>query len=170
MKKTEIEQVDLSYFYQVFNSRIRASPKNASISSFLKTCTSRSQDSLKTLKRLSISKTDESKLDESGLFIWFLVKKRKMRDLIPDIEFIKYREICSDMISTLGSCSEAHFGLGKLYAHEASFDTALQHVRIAMADNKADLTYNRWHSVLNIFRVNSKKRALQAKKVAYCKD
>ena len=170
MKKLDLDQPDFSYFFQIFTSKIRASPKNPQISSYLKSCTSKSQDSLKSLKRLSIiNSAEDSTLDESGLFKWFLIKKRKMRDLIPDIEFIKYREICSEMISTLGSCSEAHFGLGKLYAHEAGFDIALQHIRIAMADNKNDLTYNRWHSVLNIFRVNSKKRALQAKKVAYCK-
>lgn len=164
----DIQIPEFSYYQQLFQLKLKTSPKNHLTESKVKKLASQSFDTLKRLKKISISKSEqESLLDQSGLFVWFLLKKRKMRDLIPDIEFIKYREICSEMISTLGSCCEAHFGLGKLYAHEASFDTALQHIRIAMGENKNDLTYNRWHSVLNIFRVNSKKRALQAKKVAH---
>lgn len=164
----EIQTPDFSYFYSLFQSKLKTSPKNFIAGLKVRKLASQSQETLKSLKKISVSKTEEETLlDQSGLFTWFLLKKRKMRDLIPDIEFIKYREICSEMISTLGSCCEAHFGLGKLYAHEANFDTALQHIRIAMGENKNDLTYNRWHSVLNIFRVNSKKRALQAKKVAH---
>lgn len=88
-----------------------------------------------------------------------------MRDLIPDIEFLKYREICTEMISALGTCCEAHFGLCKIYAREANFDTALQHIRIALNESKNDLTFHLWNAVLSVFRANSKKRAIQAKRV-----
>ena len=92
-----------------------------------------------------------------------------MRDLIPDIEFLKYREICLEMISTLGACCEAHFGLCKIFSRETNFDTALQHIRIALNENRSDRTYNLWNAVLSVFRVNSKKRAVQAKKICNSK-
>jgi hypothetical protein len=156
------------YYYNLI-SRLRSCKKNKSIGLYLKFCSGITASQLKTLqinamKTLKKPEINEI-LDSSGLFMWFIVKKRKMRDLIPDIEFLKYREICFEMISVIGNCCEAHFGLCKMYAHEANFDTALQHIRIALSDNKNDKIYNLWNAILTVFRVNSKKRALQAKKI-----
>lgn len=160
-----------SQFFSLLQSKLRSSLRNKSISKSLSSSQTKLAEQVKNLKMRShipIKKADDvNSLNQNDLFMWFLIKKRKMRDLIPDIEFLKYREICLEMISTLGSCCEAHFGLGIMYAHEANFDTALQHIRIALSDNKNDKTYNLWHSVLTAFRVNSKKRALQAKKVCH---
>ena len=101
--------------------------------------------------------------------MWFMVRKRRMRDLVPDIEYLKYKEVCLQMISKIGNCTEAHFGLGTLYAYEANFDSALSHIKIALNQSTSDLTFNVWNAVLTVFRVNSKKRALQAKKICYSK-
>lgn len=98
-----------------------------------------------------------------------MVRRRKMRDLVPDIEFIKYREVCLQMISKIGNCSEAHFGLCTLYAYETSFDMALQHLQISLRQAENDHTFNVWNAVLTVFRVNSRKKALQAKKLCYGK-
>ena len=65
-----------------------------------------------------------------------------MRDLFPDIEFLKYREVCLQMISKIENCVEAHFGLGTLYAYEANFDAAIQHMKIAYNQKNDDLTHN----------------------------
>ena len=65
-----------------------------------------------------------------------------MRDIIPDIEFLKYREVCLQMISKIENCTEAHFGLGTLYAYEANFNSALSHIKIALNQNPDDLTFN----------------------------
>ena len=161
-------------FYTFLHSKLRASGKNKGIALYLKNSSIQSSNIRKTFsvfqQRSSRNSTEKANLDENNIFMWFMVKKRQMKDLIPDIEFIKYREICSEMISTLGSCSEAHFGLGKLFAHEANFDAALQHIRIALSENKSDTTYNLWTAVLSVFRANSKKRALHAKKICYGKD
>lgn len=97
-----------------------------------------------------------------------MVKTRKMRDLVPDVEFLKYREVCLKMIQKIGNCEEAHFGLGMLYAYEANFDAALSHIKIAFEQSQLS-TFHSWVAVLTVFRVNSKKKALKAKNICYGK-
>ena len=172
-KLNDTELVPVLDFFVRLQSKIRCCKRNTQIAAYLKSFSTLSHEKLNFLKSkqsLQVKSPQEDfELDPSGIFMWFMMKKRKMRDLIPDIEFLKYREICSEMISVLGACPEAHFGIGKMFAHEVSFDLALQHIRISLSENKNDITYNLWNAILTVFRVNSKKRALQAKKICNSK-
>lgn len=100
------------------------------------------------------------RLGPSSCFMLFVLRSKSIKDLMPDIEFLKYSEVCTQMISKISNCAEAHFGLGMLKAYEWDFDTALQHLKVALTDSN-DPEIQIWSAVLTLFRVNSRRRAFQ---------
>ncbi|OMJ80440.1 hypothetical protein SteCoe_19287 [Stentor coeruleus] len=152
-------------FFSFLQTKLRRCPRNRAICSDFKSIDN-FQHSLP-IKTNLIRPEEGLKLDGSSCFMWFVLRTKKMRDLVPDIEFLKYREVCLQMISKIGNCVEAQFGLGTLQAYEGNIDAALQHIKIALSQSSADHSFNVWNAVLTVFRINSKKRALHAKKLCY---
>jgi hypothetical protein len=55
------------------------------------------------------------------------------------------------MVSRIPNCHEAHFGLGKMLAHEGNFEKSLHHLREALRYSPADGMYKLWYGVLFLF-------------------
>ena len=92
----------------------------------------------------------------------FLVRKKDMREIIPDLEFVKYKEVCYNMIYKLSSCHEAHFALARLLAHEGKFELALQHLRIALQDDSGDHMYKVWYATIMVLCMDNLETAKEA--------
>jgi hypothetical protein len=104
------------------------------------------------------------KLDSGSSFILFILRKKHYRDVFPDIELFKYKQVCSEMISKLSNCHEAHFGLAKILTHESNYELAEQHVKIALSEEKNSEMYNIWYVVLKSLSTTSKQNAISTKK------
>lgn len=90
-----------------------------------------------------------------------------MKDLIPEIELIRYKEVCSDMITKVKICPEGHFGLGKILAHEGKFDFAIHHLKLALDQSQNDKFYRLWYVVVMILNLEDKHQAMEAKNICY---
>ena len=104
------------------------------------------------------------KLDSGSSFALFVLRKKHFRDVIPDIELMKYKKVCCEMISKLNSCHEAQFGLAKLLAHEGHYEQAEDHLNIALSEEKNSTMYDTWLGVLRSLSANSKHKAKEAQK------
>jgi tetratricopeptide (TPR) repeat protein len=63
---------------------------------------------------------------------------------MPDYEIIKCKMIFNDMIEKYQDCAEAHFGLGKLLAHEGKYDHSLHQFQAAQKLKPDDVLYKTW--------------------------
>lgn len=119
-------------------------------------------------KRYTIKITG-TKLDKNSCFIWFIARKSDMKNVVPDVELIKYKQVCLDMIARLNTCAEAHFGISKLLANESKFECALQHLKISVKEQPNDKIYKLWYGVMMVISVESKPAAIEAKNICYSK-
>lgn len=109
------------------------------------------------------------KLDSGSCFILLILHQKHCRDVIPDVELEKCKKVCSDMISKLSNCHEAHFGLAKLLTHEGCYEQAEQHLSIALLEERNFDIYNMFLGVIKAISADSKTKALDAKKLCESK-
>jgi hypothetical protein len=66
-------------------------------------------------------------LDSNSCFPWFVLRgKTALRNVVPDYEIKRCKTVFSEVLSKGSDIPEAHFGLGKLQAHEGNFKHALR--------------------------------------------
>jgi hypothetical protein len=172
-------------FKQILVEKIRINHKNLILRSKLSITEDESYDATliralensyrkhKKLRNYAHSDSDQKnnlRLDPGSSFILFMLKKKHYRDVMPDIELTKYKEVCVEMISKLGSCDEAHFGLAKLLVHEANYEQAEQHLVLALAEEKHSYMYNMWLGVIKSLSAKSKLDLIYAKQLCECKS
>ena len=156
-----LDDVLNSDFVMIVQKKLRFSKRNTVIHSNNKGISRAVKESSEVNSKKFLQFEEGLKLGGSSCFMLFVLRSKSIRDLMPDIEFLKYSKVCSQMISKISNCPEAHFGLGMLEAYEGDFDTALQHLKVAFIESN-DPEIQIWSSVLTLFRVNSRRRAFQS--------
>ncbi|CAG9320552.1 unnamed protein product [Blepharisma stoltei] len=87
------------------------------------------------------------KLDIDSCFMWFIVERKTIGNIIPDYEFNRSKEIFLQMLSKADDSHELHFGIAKLLAYENNFEQALRHLKKAIEISE-DKAYKIWYIVL----------------------
>ena len=173
--------VPLKEFFKSLHSRIRINSKNLNLQSkfninqeipyedydkALLRVLENSYRKYKKPKYYSAYEEDKSglKLDSGSSFILLILRRKHYRDVAPDVELARYKEVCYEMISKLSNCHEAHFGLAKLLTYEGNYEQAEQHLNIALSEDKTSEIYNMWLGVLKSLSLNSKAKALASRR------
>ena len=112
----------------------------------------------------------------NSCFMWYIMKGKGCRDVIPDYEKNYCREVFKKMIKASPK-GEAHFGLGKLHFHDGNYQESLYHFNEALKHSD-DMVYKIWYSFIILqCACNSKEEAVQIlhklesnKKVGYIKQ
>ena len=65
--------------------------------------------------------------------IFFFIRDKDLKKLVPDYEFIACKKYFSALISSNNSCHEAYFGLGRLYGYEGRYYEGLKYMNIAIS-------------------------------------
>jgi tetratricopeptide (TPR) repeat protein len=92
-------------------------------------------------------------------FMLFIAKS--LRNLLPDIEIIKFKQTCLNIISQLDNPSEGHFGLAKIYCYEGKYTLALQQLKLIINRDPNDASYLIWKIVVKTICIKTKKQALK---------
>ena len=88
-------------------------------------------------------------LDSNSCFPWFvLTGKSALRNVVPDYEIKRCKLVFSEVLSKGAEIPEAHFGLGKLQAHEGNFKHALRQIGMALEKAAGDPLYITWQAVM----------------------
>jgi tetratricopeptide (TPR) repeat protein len=85
-------------------------------------------------------------LDINSCFMWYILKSKGCRNIIPDYELTYCREVLKNTIKKIPK-GETYFGLGKLYFHDESYQESLYHFTEALKYSN-DLLFKSWYSFL----------------------
>ena len=72
------------------------------------------------------------KLEPASCFMWFLIKRKSIGDVLPDYELSYCKKIFKEMINKQPSCHEALFGLAKLLFHDKKHMKSLNYLEKAI--------------------------------------
>lgn len=91
---------------------------------------------------------NKSKLEPTSCLMLYIVSAKASRDIIPDYEIRQSFKAFNNLLSKVGDCHEAHFGLGKLYSHLGKMDKAINHLKDATRLNIKDEAYKLWYALV----------------------
>ena len=80
----------------------------------------------------------------NSCLIWYIMKGKGCRDVLPDYELTYCREIFRKMLKGTPN-GETHFGLGKLLFHDENIQESLYHFAEALKYSN-DMIFKQWHS------------------------
>lgn len=89
-----------------------------------------------------------------------------LKNILPDIEIIKFKQTCLTIISTLDTPNEGHFGLVKIFCYEEKYKEAVHHLKHLMKSDPNDSSYLTWLIILKFKQVKNTKDALKVKNLA----
>ena len=102
--------------------------------------------------KTSMIDVQSKSLDSNSCFPWFIVTgKTSLRNLVPDYEIKRCKAVFNEVLTKGSDIPEAHFGLGKLHAHEGKYKHALLSIKLASAKASKDPLYTTWQAVMLIF-------------------
>jgi tetratricopeptide (TPR) repeat protein len=166
----ENKEVD---FFEVRASKVRISKKNRIMKQQLSiedlndsytTCFS--QENFERLVESQLSRPPERtglKLEPGSCFLWYILPAPAFKDVISDYEMKKCKQVFKSIIKKLPDCHEAHFGIGKLLAHQGLLERARKHLLKALTVNPNDKLYKIWNLV-----VHNKEFKNRAEALSFC--
>lgn len=82
----------------------------------------------------------------NSCFMWYVLKGKSARNVIPDYELTYCREVFKKMLRGSPN-AETHFGLGKLLFHDENNQESLYHFTEALKYSN-DMLYKQWHTFM----------------------
>ncbi|OMJ76044.1 hypothetical protein SteCoe_24679 [Stentor coeruleus] len=108
----------------------------------------------------SMENTMVYKLEPGSCFLWFVLPKSSFKDVISDYEIKKCKKVFKGILCKLPDCYEAHFGLGKILAHQGILDRARKHLKRALDLCPMDKLYKTWNAALQNTAFRNRTEAL----------
>ena len=105
--------------------------------------------------------------DPTSCFFWFVLRKRDVKELMPDFELQKYKLVCENMMSKSESCHEAHYAFARLCAKEGNYLKSLEFANKAFSISPNDQMYKVWLCVMKLMCAESRKDASEARDLCY---
>lgn len=102
------------------------------------------------------------KLPPGSCLLWYILPKSAFKDMVSDYELKKCKKVFKRILQKLPECHEAHFGLGKLFAHQGDCIQALEHLEKALDLFPHDKLYTVWNLVLKPTIYKNRSEALSA--------
>jgi tetratricopeptide (TPR) repeat protein len=100
------------------------------------------------------------KLQPGSCFLWYILPRSAFKDIISDYEVKKCKKVFKGILHKLPNCHEAHFGLGKLLAHQGIIRRAQKHLKKALNASPNDKLYRIWNVVMQNTNFKSRAEAL----------
>lgn len=90
----------------------------------------------------------------------FIVKS--LKNSLPDIEIVKFKQTCLNMITKLDNPAEGYFGLAKIYCYEGKLVQAIQQLKFVNDNEDSSIV---WMIVIRCILMKNKKKALKTMKM-----
>ena len=117
------------------------------------------QTQLKCQKPFEIPQNSR-KLEPCSCFSWYILPKTAFKNVISDYEMNKCKKVFKDILKKIPDCHEAHFGLGKLLAHQGLSTRAQVHLEKAVEICPRDKLYKIWNLVFKNTSFKNKSEVL----------
>ena len=147
----EFEESKEIEFFDLRSHKIRISKKNRIMkrqlslesqeSSYITFFSQENFEKLVNTQLESQKPTQNLKLEPGSCFLWYILPKSAFKYVVSDFEMKKCKKVFKNVIQRLSTCHEAHFGLGKLLAHQGILTRAQKHLKIALKLCPSDKLY-----------------------------
>lgn len=94
------------------------------------------------------------KLEAFSCFLWFIVKGKSLKNMIPDFEFIKYENESVEIIKNASNHPDMLLELARLKCHQQNYPKAIEYLNKALILSKGDTKYKLWKTVIGVKMTN----------------
>ena len=148
-------------FFEIRPSKVRISKKNRIMKQQLNlddfddsytTCFSQENFERMVESQLCCQKSPEHaglRLEPGSCFLWYILPRPAFKDVISDYEMKKCKKVFKSILKKQPDCHEAHFGIGKLLAHQGLIEKSRKHLQKALSLQPSDKLYQIWNLVVH---------------------
>jgi tetratricopeptide (TPR) repeat protein len=95
---------------------------------------------------------------------------KSLKNILPDIELVKFKQTCLKIISSVDTPNEGHFGLVKIFCYEERYKEAVHHLKHLIKSDPEDSSYLTWLLILKFKLLKTQKQAVKLKMLCLSKS